>query len=36
MDELARARDLEVARRARVADLLDCYIVPEFLLDRLS
>ena len=36
MDELARARDLEVARRARVADLLDCDIVAEFLLDRLS
>ena len=36
MDELARARDLEVARRARVADLLYCDIVPEFLLDRLS
>ena len=36
MDELARARDLEVTRRARVADLLYCDIVPEFLLDRLS
>ena len=33
MDELARARDLEVARRARVADLLDCDIVAEFLLE---
>ena len=36
VDELARARDLEVARRARVADLLDGYIVAELLLDRLS
>ena len=36
MDELARARDLEVARRARVADLLDGYIGAELLLDRLS
>ena len=36
MDELARARDLEVARRARVADLLDGHIGAELLLDRLS
>ena len=36
VDELARARDLEVARRARVADLLDGYVVAELLLDRLS
>jgi len=36
VNELARARDLEVARRARVADLLDGHIGAELLLDRLS